>query len=65
MQKYINKNADIIKVQCQNKYFTVNIYNKIPNTRQTRGKHFVKHANLSNITKIYLLFPMSQPSYYL
>ena len=64
MHKHINRNADILQVQWQNKYFAGNIYNKIPNTRQTWGKNFVKFANVSNITYIYLLFPMDQPTYY-
>ena len=41
MHKRINNNANIIQVQWHNKSFTVNIYNKIPNKRQTQGSHFV------------------------
>ena len=29
MHRHINTNADIIQVQCQNKSFTGNIYNKV------------------------------------
>ena len=50
--KHINTNAYIVQVLFQNKYFTGNIYNKIPKKRQTQGKYFVKYANISNITYI-------------
>ena len=53
MHKHIDINAVIIQVQWQNKSFTGNIYNKIPQTRQTWGNNFVKCPNVSNITYIY------------
>ena len=65
MHKHINTNTDIIQVQCQNKSFTVNIYNPIPKTRQTQVNNFVKRVNVSNITQIYLLLPIAQPPQYL
>ena len=49
MHKHINKNADIVQVQWQIKSFTVNIYNKIPETRQAWGNHFVQFANVSDM----------------
>ena len=40
IHKYINKNADIMQVQCRNHSCTGNIYNKIP--QKTWVKHCVK-----------------------
>ena len=61
MHKHINTNADIFQVQWQNKSFTGNKYKKIPTTRHTQEKHFIKFLNISNITYIQSLFLMYQP----
>ena len=58
-------NTIIIKVHCQNKPFTGNIYNKIHKTRRTQRKHFVKCVNVSNLTYIQLLLPLDQHTQYL
>ena len=50
MQKHINTNANIIKVQCKNNSCTGNIYNKLPKTKQTWRAHCVKFTNVSLIT---------------
>ena len=40
--KNINKNADIMQVQCRNHSCKGNIFNKLPNTKHTLGEISVK-----------------------
>ena len=47
MHKHINTNADKMQVQWQNNSYKGNIYNKVYNTKHTRGAHSIKFKNLS------------------
>ena len=71
MHKHINKNADIIQVQCQNKSFTGNIYIN-PQDKADLGKVFFKMCECIK-HKIYIvtvpngpnsLLSVVNPSYY-
>ena len=42
----IYKHADIIQVQWNNHSRTGNIYNKVSNTKQTRGAYSTKYTNI-------------------